>query len=413
MKKNILIVDDSALMRRVESDIINSDERFQATESAVDGLEAFDLVTRNPSKYDAIILDINMPRMTGLEFLEAINRVRVKAKIIIVSTLATEGADETIRALELGAFDYVTKPGSFLDAMGSSFRKHLLLALAYATNVVEDHDAEMVNINKEATIKPQGPSTVTRPSTPSPLVKPSKEREKEPLAPIATLHKATESHASPMNPRAILAEGIVKRRPHKTVSGNAKRLIVIASSTGGPKALQSVIPKLPKNINAPILLVQHMSGGFTLSLAKRLNDLSQVDVVEVQGGERLKKGVVYLAKGGAQMRLRKKGQDYELELNTEEPARAGLKPCADILFESISELDFDDITCIVLTGMGGDGTLGIKRLNEKFNIYVIAQDEQTSTVYGMPKVLYEVGLTDVVKPLDQIAEEITKNAGVQ
>lgn len=112
------------------------------------------------------------------------------------------------------------------------------------------------------------------------------------------------------------------------------------------------------------------------------------------------------------MRLKKKAADYVIDINTEEAARNGLKPCADIMLESVAELDFEDIICVVLTGMGGDGTMGIRQLNERNNIFVIAQDEQTSTVYGMPKVVYEAGLVDAVRPLEQIAEEIVKNMGV-
>ena len=176
--------------------------------------------------------------------------------------------------------------------------------------------------------------------------------------------------------------------------------------------MQQVICKLPKNLNAPVVIVQHMSEGFTKSLAARLDELSAVKVVEAQGGEKLQKGVVYLARGGGQMRLKKKSADYVIDINTEEASRNGLKPCADIMLESIAELDFEDIICVVLTGMGGDGTMGIRQLNERHNIFVIAQDEQTSTVYGMPKVVYEAGLVDAVRPVDQIAEEIVKNMGV-
>jgi len=389
-KKNILIVDDSALMRRVESDIIKSDERFQVLDTATNGLEAFDLVTRNSKKYDAVVLDINMPKMNGIEFLETLEKQKIKMKVIIVSTLAKDGAAETIRALELGAFDYVTKPESFVEAMSDAFKGKLLQCLAYATGLVEDKATDFVKRTEKVEVKKVEERLERKPGT-----------------------STTAGYVSPMNPRQILAGGFVPKKPHKPVSGNAKRLIVIASSTGGPKALQQVICKLPKNINAPVIIVQHMSEGFTKSLASRLNELSEVTVVEATGGEKLEKGTVYLAKGGSQMRLLKKGGDYVVDINTQEPPRNGLKPCADITFESIANLDFDEITCAVLTGMGGDGTMGIRQLNEKHNIFVVAQDEATSTVYGMPKVVYEAGLTDVVKPLGMIAEEITKNVGVQ
>ena len=396
-KKNILIVDDSALMRRVESDIIKSDGRFDVIDTATNGLEAFDLVTRNSKKYDAVVLDINMPKMNGIEFLEALEKQKIKQKIIIVSTLAKDGAAETIRALELGAFDYVTKPDSFVDAMSDTFKGKLLQCLQYATSLAEDKAIDLIK------------------STPKVEVKRTEEKPvMKPVSPSTPTPKSSSSVVSPMNPRAILSEAFAPRKPHKAVTGaHAKRLVAIASSTGGPKALQQVICKLPRNINAPVLIVQHMSEGFTKSLAARLNELSEVKVVEATGGERLENGTVYLAKGGSQMRVVKKGSEYVIDINTTEPARNGLKPCADIMMESLANLVFDDITCVVLTGMGGDGTMGIRQLNESSNIYVIGQDEATSTVYGMPKVVFEAGLTDVVLPLGKIAEEITKNVGVQ
>jgi two-component system chemotaxis response regulator CheB len=303
--------------------------------------------------------------------------------------------------LELGAFDYVTKPDSFVDAMSDAFKGKLLQCLQYATSLTEDKAIDLIKSTPKVEVKKTETSLLNKPQVPTGSITP---------APKAS----SGSVVSPMNPRAILSETFTPRKPHKTVTGaNAKRLVAIASSTGGPKALQQVICKLPKNINAPILIVQHMSEGFTKSLAARLDELSQVKVVEATGGERLENGVVYLARGGSQMRVVKKGSEYVIDINTSEPARNGLKPCADIMMESLANLVFDDITCVVLTGMGGDGTMGIRQLNDASNIFVIGQDEATSTVYGMPKVVFEAGLTDVVLPLNQIADEITKNVGVQ
>ena len=347
-----------------------------------------------------------MPKMNGIEFLEALEKQRIKQKIIIVSTLAKDGAAETIRALELGAFDYVTKPDSFVDAMSDTFKGKLLQCLQYATALTEDKAIDLVKSTPKVEVKRTEEKPEIKPATPSALT--------APVIPVTPAGKSSAGVVSPMNPRAILSEVFAPRKPHKQVTGaTAKRLVAIASSTGGPKALQQVICKLPKNINAPVLIVQHMSEGFTKSLAARLNELSEVKVVEATGGERLEKGTVYLAKGGSQMRVVKKGSEYVIDINTTEPARNGLKPCADIMMESLANLVFDDITCVVLTGMGGDGTMGIRQLNEASNIYVISQDEATSTVYGMPKVVYEAGLSDVVLPLGKIAEEITKNVGVQ
>ena len=152
-KKNILIVDDSALMRRVESDIIKSDERFEVTDTATNVLEAFDLLTRNSKKYYKVVLDINMPKMNVIEFLEALEKQKIKQKIIIVSTLAKDGAAETIRALELGAFDYVTKPDSFVDAMSDAFKGKLLQCLQYATSLAEDRAIDLIKSTPKVEVK--------------------------------------------------------------------------------------------------------------------------------------------------------------------------------------------------------------------------------------------------------------------
>lgn len=369
MAKKILVVDDSALMRRVLSDIIGSDKRFILAECANNGLEAFNLITLDPKKYDAVILDINMPKMTGIELLEKLRALNVSVRIIVVSTVAIEGARETIKCLELGAFDFVTKPDAFMEAKSDQFRDRIISVLECATDLGAALPRNRVSATKmvdgkEYTLMPYG-------------------------------QKFT-------------------RRPHKRVSENAKRLVAIASSTGGPRALQSVIPKLPKNLKAPVLVVQHMPAGFTGTLAQRLDELSALHVKEAEDGEVIKAGTVYIAKGGTQMRLKKpRAGCYCISLTADEPARNGLKPCADIMYESLDALDFDEITCAVLTGMGSDGTKGIAKLNEKRNLYVISQDEASCTVYGMPKALFEAGLSDTVVELDRVADAITKNVGVQ
>lgn len=356
MKKKILIVDDSALMRRTISDIINSDSRLEVEALATNGIEALDLIVAAPKRFDAILLDINMPKMDGLQFLEQMNKLKLKVITIVVSTLALEGAEETIRALELGAFDFVTKPGSFIEAKGDSFRGRVLKCLGVALGLSDALAA-------------------------SPIV--------EKVEPGRSSLRST----------------------GKVVKGS--KLIALACSTGGPKALQQVIPTLPANLDAPVLLVQHMPEGFTKSLADRLNDLSNVRVKEAEDGDVLEKGVVYIAKGGRQMRLNRAANgQHRIEL-TQEPARGGLRPCADIMYESLVSSEYEKITCVVLTGMGGDGTQGIKQLKEQKNIYVIAQDQATCTVYGMPKVVAEAGLVDEVVPLKLVSGAITQNVGVR
>ncbi len=372
MQKKVLIVDDSALMRRVLSDIINLDSRFHVTKVATDGLEALNLLVQDQEVYDAIILDINMPKMSGLELLEQLERNKIKVTVIIVSTVAKEGAKETIRALELGAFDFVTKPDSFFDVKSDSFKNKIIDCLVISTKLYQI-SAEDINLKEQPAIKKTVPI----------------ESKKKPVIQL-----------------------IKEERPINRVT-DSKRLVAIACSTGGPKALQQVIPLLTENLGCSVLIVQHMPEGFTASLANRLDEMSQIKVKEAEDTEEIKNGVAYIAKGGSQMRLIRSENGKQRLSVTVEAARNGLKPCADIMYESLMQSDFEEITCVVLTGMGGDGTKGIKQLKEKKNIYVIAQDEATSTVYGMPKVVAEAGLVNEIAPLGQIAGAILKNLGVQ
>lgn len=384
-------------MRRVISDIINSDKDFQVKDLANNGLEALDLVIKSPTGYDAAILDINMPKMNGLQFLEQLNKHNIKLNVVVVSTVAKEGAKETIRALELGAFDFVTKPDSFVEAKGSNFQNRILDVLQ-----------EIIQATK-----------------PSPRYTTSREIEtKENIAANMEKGRTVSTSSFPYSPlfpepfpkrERKIENKVVRKVPHlRAKNGVVKgsKLIALACSTGGPKALQSVVPFIPANIDAPMVIVQHMPEGFTKSLAMRLDEMSKVRVKEAENNDILEKGVVYIAKGGSQMRVVKCGNGKYKVTETVEPARNGLKPCADIMYESLIGSDFNEITCVVLTGMGGDGTLGIKQLNEKNQIYCIAQDAETSVVYGMPKVVYEAGLVDEVHPLRQIPDAITKNVGV-
>lgn len=384
-KKNILIIDDSALMRRLISDIITSDNRFVVKDLAKNGLEGLDYIVKNRAEYDAVILDINMPKMNGLELLEQLQKHHIKLKIIMVSTLTKEGAKETIIALERGAFDFVTKPENYLEAKEESFKNRLLEILAAATNlpiVSRTADSNRFTGKRLADKKPDYSSENVQKET--------------------------------VMKDYIAVNKKIKFAPHKKHTGqkeNKKKLIALACSTGGPKSLQLVIPKLPEKIDAPVVLVQHMPAGFTNSLAQRLNDISKVTVKEAADGEILKKGYVYIAPGGKQMKIKTSGGIQKIAI-LDEPARDGLRPCANIMYESLIDSDYDEITCVVLTGMGADGTNGIGVLGEKKNLYVIAQNEETCVVYGMPKAIAEAEQVDEVVPLEKVADAITKNVGV-
>jgi len=357
MPNKILLVDDSALMRTVLSDIINSDSRFQVVDKAKDGVEALEIL--KTKTFDAVVLDVNMPRMDGITLLKELNRNKIKAKVMMCSTDTKEGAKVTLDALELGALDFVHKPDRASDCRGDDFTTNITRTLAAVC---------------------------------------------QSRAPVSTkAFSIDEIKAS----RKVV--DIVAKHADK-VTGN--RIVAIASSTGGPRALQSVIPKLPKNLKTPVVLVQHMPEGFTASLAERLDSLSEITVKEAAEGDVLNAGCCYIAKGGKHMHVITSGGKHTIHY-VDGPTREGVRPCANFMYESLMDSDYDSICCVVLTGMGADGTEGIKNLKSKKKVHVIGQDADSCTVYGMPKAVATAGLVDQVVTLDDIAQEIIMNVGVK
>ena len=388
MAKKILIIDDSALMRRVISDIIKTNKQYEVADFATDGLDGFDKIVSHPKLYDAIILDINMPKMNGLELLEMLQKNRIQETVIVVSTVAKEGAKETIKALELGAFDFVTKPENFIEAKGENFKQRILDMLEVAT----------ASSTKASVIS-------SMPITQS----------------INTKATTMRTFVTAKNERSTEVSGRTKVQPAITVrmsdhnlykKDKVNSIVALACSTGGPKSLQQVIPYLPADMDAGMVVVQHMPAGFTKSLAMRLNEISKVKVKEAEDGDIVEKGTVYIAPGGRHMRLTRAGSTAKVVLSDEPPVDA-LRPCANVMYESLKDSPYDEIVCVVLTGMGADGTKGIKLLKEKKKLHVISQDEASSIVYGMPGSVAEAGLTDEVKPLEEIADAITRNTGVR
>lgn len=352
--KKILIVDDSALMRRIYYDIIESDKRFQVENFAKDGVEALELLKNK--KYDAVILDVNMPNMNGIQLLKELKKQKIYAKIIMSSTDTVHGAKVTLDALELGAVDFIHKPER-----------------SYLCKRDEFHDEFLSKLQIVCESKP-----------------------------IILETKAPEPKAND--------DKIIELAKKHRVSGN--KIIAIASSTGGPKALQSVIPRIPKNINAPILIVQHMPVGFTATLAERLNGMSEIEVKEACEGDEIVKGCAYLSMGGKHMIAAQKNGKCYIHYS-DAPSREGVKPCANYMYESLVDCDYDEVVCAVLTGMGADGTEGIKNLKENKKIHVITQNQSTCAVYGMPKSVTVAGLSDTEVALEQIAQELILAAGVR
>ncbi|MBO6259366.1 MAG: chemotaxis-specific protein-glutamate methyltransferase CheB [Lachnospiraceae bacterium] len=356
MAKKILFIDDSALMRRMLCDIIDSDSRFHVEATARDGLEALEILKTN--KFDGIVTDINMPRMNGLDFLRELDKLKRDERVMVLSSATAEGAKVTMEALELGAVDFIQKPqGTFVMN-----NKEFLQAFFDTLEAV-------VYSNRAAR-----PARRTAAAPVQPVIKPDQVK--------------------------------IGR-----VSGGSK-IVAIASSTGGPKALQQVIPRLPANIDAPIVLVQHMPVGFTKSLADRLNAVSEVTVTEAVEGEFLEKGHVYIARAGMHMKCEERHGRTRI-VYSDEPNREGVKPCANYMYESLMDTNWQTVVCVVLTGMGKDGTEGIKRLNERKDTFIIAEDAKDCVVNGMPGSIVATGLVNQVSGLDHIATEILTKVGVR
>ncbi len=354
--KKIMVVDDSALMRRALCDIINADERFEVTAIARNGLEALELL--KTEKFDAVVLDVNMPKMTGIELLKELQKNKIDANVLMASTDTSDGAIITIEALELGALDFIHKPGSFLVTQNVDFKKNFLDTLI----AVSESTLYLSKRVKPLPVKPVIP-------------------EKKVIVPIQKGNRIYD-------------------------------IVAIASSTGGPRALQQVIPFLHEGMQAPLLIVQHMPPGFTKSFADRLDTLSKLKVSEAVEGDILENGHVYLAMGGKHMKVLFANGKHTIHYS-DEPNREGVKPSANYMYESLADSNFKNILCIVLTGMGADGTKGIENLHAVKNTYIIAQEEHTCAVYGMPKSIVATGLVQKIVPLDGIAQEINMNVEVR
>ncbi|MCQ2523947.1 MAG: chemotaxis-specific protein-glutamate methyltransferase CheB [Lachnospiraceae bacterium] len=356
--KKVLVVDDSALMRSVICDIINSDERFHVEDRAIDGLDALQLLSRK--EYDAVVLDVNMPRMNGLELLQALRDKKISARVVMASTDTREGAKTTLDALSLGAIDFVHKPDSHRDCKDGVFNVKLL-------NILDTVCQSKKPVFEESTYN----------------VEAEKEKAKKLVDIAAKTSKAIKD----------------------------RQIVCLASSTGGPKALQDVVPFLPANLKAPVVIVQHMPVGFTASLAERLNSISECQVKEAEEGEVLQDGHVYIARGGSHLNVVSNSGQFKIHYS-DEPAREGVKPCANYMYESVATGIAERVVCVVLTGMGADGTKGIQHLKTSKKTYVITQNEETCTVYGMPKAAVNAGLSDCQIPLKSVAQEIILNVGV-
>lgn len=357
MTYRILVVDDSVFMRRIISDLIAEDPELEVIGTARNGKEAVEQVKLH--RPHAVTLDVEMPEMNGLEALRHIMK-EAPTPVIMLSSLTQEGASDTIRALELGAFDFLCKPsGSIsLDLYKVKQQLHEKLRVAVKANV------------KRA-------------------------------APLAA-HAASPPKLSPAAPPA---SGLAATRKIETgkIAGLTKfeHLIAIGTSTGGPRALHQVVSQLPADLPAPVLIVQHMPPNFTKSLAQRLNDVSRVKVFEAEDGQLLETGTAYVAPGGWHMTAeRDSSRGYRIRLTKDEP-RSGHRPSVDMLFESLVPLKELKRHAVIMTGMGSDGARGMLSLRQSGAVTTIAEAEQTCVVYGMPRAAAELNAaTDVLMQQD-------------
>jgi len=349
-KIRVMIVDDSAFMRQLIDRILAKHEAVEVVARAGNGMEALEKIKQN--KVDVITMDVEMPGMNGLEALKQIMSTK-PTPIVMISSFTKNGAMETIEALNVGAVDFITKPSNILDLGTRQFETELI--------------------------------------------------EKITVAYKARLKSCTPYRQS--NERVYGDAGIG--------SSPIRSLIAVGASTGGPRALQEVVPVIPGCLEGAVLIVQHMPPEFTKSLAERLDTLSQIRVKEAENGEIIKSGYCYIAPGGLHMRViqGKRDREYLIKLDRGEPV-SGHRPSVNVLFESLSMVDIEKAVAVIMTGMGSDGARGIEKLKQERGWMTIAQDEDTSVVFGMPGSAIKLGAIDKITALCNIGKEILKSLEV-
>ncbi|GEK32543.1 protein-glutamate methylesterase/protein-glutamine glutaminase [Kurthia sibirica] len=355
--KKLLIVDDSAFMRKLISDFFKEDDEITVVGTARNGKDAIDKIAKlNP---DVLTMDVEMPEMNGVEALKIIMEKTPKP-VIMLSSMTTAGASITIEAISLGAVDFVAKPSGTISLDLHKIQDELVRKVKAAIDV------------PITSLKRVAPTAVVIPHVEQPPFKTAK---------------------------------VLKAR---SWNSSSKKIVLIGTSTGGPRALQDVLTAIPASIPAPILIVQHMPAGFTKSLANRLNTLSEITVKEAEMGDILQNGVAYIAPGGKHMTVRKIGMTYSLYLDEALEQVGGHKPSVDVLFRSVAPFSELSRVAVIMTGMGSDGTKGLQALKRVGNTIAIAEAQASCVVYGMPKSAVQTNLVDEEITLNSIAQTIMK-----
>ncbi|MCR5098433.1 MAG: chemotaxis-specific protein-glutamate methyltransferase CheB [Lachnospiraceae bacterium] len=392
----VLVVDDSALMRKTMCDIINSIHGFQVVDICSDGQSAYRRISEFGS-FDVITMNVALARMSGLEVMERLNDDGCDIPIVAVSSQVKEDRDMTVEALERGAVEVLVRPYRVSPSDRDTLKADLVRILEAAVSKKEKSAARSTGSSFRPAPEPVRPRV----------------REAEPVRPerIETIHAAVDPRelSKPLSKVTIPLKDIKKLSP--SVVGGYD-LVAIASSTGGPQALRTCLPMLPKHLGVPVVIVQHMPKGFTASLAERIDDVSNVRIKEAEEGETLLNDTVYIAPGGWHLEIVSKSGGKLVSHLSDAPAIGNLRPCADVMFHSIAKLPCKRVLCVVLTGMGSDGTEGISYLGAYKEIYCITQSADTCVVYGMPKAADQAGLSCESVPITQIANAIAKRLGV-
>ena len=362
-KIRVINVDDSAFMIKALEMMLKGVEDIEIVATAKNGKEAI-----KEFKPDVITLDIEMPIMDGISALKILMKEN-PLPVIMLSSLTTEGADSTMEALSIGAADFIAKQSSFVSLDIVKIKDDLVSKIRYFAK------------NKFAVLQN--------------LAKQKRELRREELLKKSTTPKKITSNT------IIGSSSPTSEIPIKIKRGT--RIVVIGSSTGGPAALQKVIPKLPKNFPVPVLIVQHMPPAFTKSLANRLDNLSDVTVCEAKDGERLEAGKVYIAPGDKHMILKTRN----FITMSDEFKEALHKPSVNVMMQSVFEVFGDKTIAVIMTGMGQDGTKALKNISEA-GAYIIGQNEESCVVYGMPKIPNEDKLSNEVVDIENIASSIIK-----
>jgi len=336
----VIVVDDSAFMRKSLSLMLESDPQIKVVATARDGFEAIEKIKM--FKPDIVTLDVEMPRMDGLTALKIIMK-ECPVPVLMVSSLTIEGAEATLEALKLGAVDFIPKQLSYVSL-----------------DIVKIKDELIQKVKSIATSK----------------------------------YIRRKIYGSQTEiPKEIRFKQIAKRF----------ELVAIGVSTGGPLALQEVLSKIPRDFPAGIVIAQHMPPNFTRLLAERLNSVSKIEVREAQTGDKVKPGLALIAQGGRNLIFENVFGEKIVKI-VDKPNTL-YKPSVDVMMESAAEVFGNRVLAVIMTGMGKDGLEGLKKVKEKGG-YIIAQNEETCVVYGMPKAVVDIGLADSILPLEKIGEAI-------